>query len=98
MFLVGCLALVFPRVALVMVWLFGNGYLGRAIEPALWAVLGFFFLPLTTLVFAYASNSLGPPGQLTDLGWILVGLAALLDLGMLGGGRRATRRREERAR
>lgn len=92
--LIGCLALAFPRVALFLVWLFGGSYLSRAVEGEwIWLLLGFFFLPLTTLTFAYAVNSLGAPGDVPPLGWVLVGVAALLDLGLLGGGARGARRR-----
>jgi hypothetical protein len=95
--LVGCLAIAFPRIALFLVWLFGGGYLGRAYPGALWPLLGFFFLPLTTLTFAFAVNSMGAPGQVPPLGWLLVGLSVLADLGLLGrGGRDARRYRRER--
>lgn len=92
-FMLGCLGLAFPRLVLVLVWLFGGGYLGRAFESVLWPVLGFFFLPLTTLAFVYASNSLGAPGQVPPLGWVLVGLGALIDLGLVGNGERGRRHR-----
>ncbi|MEQ9498293.1 MAG: hypothetical protein RIT81_15580 [Deltaproteobacteria bacterium] len=95
MFLLGCLGLLFPRFVLVLVWLFGGGYIGRAFESFLWPVLGFFFLPLTTLAFVYAMNSLGTPGAVPPLGWVLVGLAALSDLGLIGNGERARRRRNQ---
>lgn len=91
--LVGCLALAFPRLMLVLVWLFTDGYLGRAIEETLFIVLGFLFLPLTTLAFAYSMNSLGAPGEVPPLGWVLVGVSVLIDFGLLGNGRRAARRR-----
>lgn len=94
-FLVGCLALGFPRLALIGVWLLGGGYLGRAYEHWAFPVLGFLFLPLTTLAFSYASNSLGTPGEVTPLGWLLVGLAVAADLGLIGGSRsRRFRRRD----
>jgi hypothetical protein len=84
---VGCLALLFPRVALFLVWLLGPvGYLGRAIDPWWWIALGFFFAPLTTLAFAYGVNSLTPAGDMPPLGWVLVAFGALIDLGLLGGG------------
>jgi hypothetical protein len=90
--LIGCLALAFPRLAVVLVWLFGGGYLARAYESSLWPILGFIFLPLTTLTFAYAMNSLGEPGAMSPLGWLLVGLSVAADLGMVGGGRSGARR------
>jgi hypothetical protein len=81
-----------PRLALFGLWLFGDGYLGRAYESTLWPLLGFFFLPMTTLAFAYGSNSLGAVGEVPDFGWLLVGIAVLLDLGLFGGGWRTRKR------
>lgn len=77
-------ALIFPRLVLVLIWLFSN-YLGRAYETVLWPVLGFLFLPLTTLAYAFAINSNG-----SVEGWYLgaVVLAVLIDLGIIGGSRR----------
>lgn len=78
-----------PRLALFSLWLFGGGYLARAFETALWPILGFFFLPVTTLAFAYGFNSLSPAGAVPDLGWLLVGVGAVIDLGLFGGGWRS---------
>ena len=75
-----------------MVWLFGGNYLARAYDTWLFVVLGFLFLPLTTLAFAYGMNSLGQPGQMPPLGWLLVALAAAADLGLIGGGGRSAQR------
>ncbi len=86
--LIGLALLGMPRLALFCLWLFGGGYIGRAYDQTWWPVLGFFFLPFTTLAFAYAMNSLRPAGEVPDLGWVLVGVAALLDLGMFSGTRR----------
>jgi hypothetical protein len=92
---VGCLALVFPRLALFLVWLLGGSYLDRAYDHWLWPLLGFFFLPLTTLTFAFGINSLGHGQAMPPLGWLLTGLAVAADLGMLsGGGRNAWRHRQ----
>jgi hypothetical protein len=100
--LLGCLALAFPRLAVFLTWLLGGDYLARAYEAPVWPLLGFVFLPLTTLTFAYGMNSLGAPGQMSPLGWLLVGLSAATDLGLLGGGRLSARRyqseRDSRAR
>ena len=89
--LVGCLAVVFPRLALFFVWLFGGDYLVRAYESWVFPLLGFLFLPLTTLSFAFGMNSLGSPGEMEPLGWLLVGLSALVDLGLWRGGAEGTR-------
>jgi hypothetical protein len=91
---VGCLALVFPRLALFLVWLLGGSYLDRAYDHWLWPLLGFFFLPLTTLTFAYGFNSLGHGQSMPPLGWLLTAIAVAADLGLLsGGGRNAWRNR-----
>lgn len=84
--LIGCLAAFFPRVSLALLWLFGGNYLERAFDEWLWPVLGFVFLPLTTLTFAYGMNSLGKPGEMEPLSWLLVAIALLFDLGVAGGG------------
>lgn len=90
--LIGALALIFPRLALAVVWLFGGGYLERAYEHWLFPVLGFLFLPLTTLAFAFGMNSLGSPGHMEPLGWLIVALAAAADLGIIGSSRRGAER------
>ncbi len=95
--LFGCLALASPRVALFLLWLFGGSYLTRAFDSH-WGfvVIGFFCLPLTTLAFAYAENTLSHGGPLTPLGWLVVGLAVAADLGLLGSGGRSAQRYRQR--
>ena len=96
---VGCLALLFPRVALALTWLFGGGYLERAYPHYVWPLLGFVFLPLTTLTFAFAVNSLGNAGGISPFGWLLTGIALLADVGLIGNGRsRLEERRRDRER
>src|SRR5688572_5591973 len=94
--LMGCLALAFPRVALFLVWLFGGNYLERAYDSILIPLLGFFFLPLTTLAFAYSQHSLSNGGHLSSVGWLLTIVALLIDIGLLGGGSQSARRWRER--
>ena len=75
--------LLFPRIVLVLVWLFSN-YLQRAFHSGLLLpMLGFLFLPLTTIVYAWELNS-GMPTAGINLVWLLI--AVILDLGGLGGG------------
>ena len=52
--IVGCFALLFPRVALVILAIVNLKYLDDAYQTVLWPVLGFFFAPLTTLAYAWA--------------------------------------------
>lgn len=89
--LVGCIAVSFPRVALFLVWFFGNDYFSRAFRSWLLPLLGFFFLPLTTLAFAFGMNSLGTPGEMPPLGWLLVIIALAGDLGLWSGGARGAK-------
>jgi hypothetical protein len=78
---IGCLALTAPRVTLALVVLFSS-YIGRAYQSTLWPLLGFFFMPLTTLAYAWAINSHGS----VDGGYlVVVVLAILIDLGIVGG-------------
>jgi hypothetical protein len=73
----------FPRVALVLMWVFST-YLERAFHGALLLpVLGFIFLPLTTIVYAWEINS-GMPTAGVNLLSLLI--AIIIDLGGLGGG------------
>lgn len=80
--LVGCLALVFPRLVLFIVYLTSN-YIGRAYETNLWPVMGFFFMPLTTIAYAWAVNS---NGTVTGGYLVVVVIAVLMDLGTTGNG------------
>lgn len=83
------IVLAFPRVALLLLF-FLSSYLERAYHNILILLLGFIFLPLTTLVYAYMVNNSLPIAGLNLL-WLL--LAALIDLGSLGGGGGHYRRR-----
>lgn len=87
---IGCLALCFPRVILVLVWLFGNGWLQGAYNGLLMPILGFIFLPLTTLAYAWAWHAGG--GTISGIGIVVIVIAVLVDLGMLGGGGSTARR------
>ena len=65
-----------------MVILFSN-YIGRAYDTTLWPLLGFFFMPLTTLSYAFAINS---NGSVDGMHLVLVVVTVLLDLGLVGAG------------
>jgi len=93
--MLGCAAVIFPRVVLFLVWLLGNRYLESAMG-ALVLILGFIFLPLTTLAYAYAAHSWSGPTGISIVGWGIVALAALIDLGSLRGGHGSYRRRRVR--
>jgi hypothetical protein len=81
--LLGCFALLTPRIVLLLVAIFTD-YLSRAYDNMIWPILGFFFLPLTTLAYAFAVNQTG--GNVSGFYLVIVVLAVLVDLGMIGGG------------
>lgn len=82
--------LLFPRVALVLMWLMSD-YLQRAFPSGLLVpIIGFFFLPLTTIVYAWEVNS-GMPTSGVNLIWLLI--AVVIDLGGLGSGARRQSRK-----
>jgi hypothetical protein len=84
---VGCLALSMPRLAIVLVVIFSD-FIGRAYDTLLWPLLGFFFMPLTTLAYAWAINS---RGSVDGMHLVVLVLAVLIDLGLIGGSSRARR-------
>lgn len=78
---VGCLALLTPRFAIVLVVIFSD-YIGRAFDSMIWPFLGFLFMPLTTLAYAWAINS---RGSVEGIQLAVVVIAVLMDLGLIGG-------------
>jgi hypothetical protein len=86
--LVVLVALISPRLALFFIWIF-NDLLSRAFDSWVLPLLGFFFLPWTTL--AYAGMWSTGTEAVTGFEWFVVGLAFVLDIsGWVGG--RASRR------
>lgn len=71
----------FPRIALVLMFFFST-YLERAYHGLLIPLLGFIFLPLTTLVYAWMVNSALP---IAGINLIILIVAVVVDLGGLGG-------------
>jgi hypothetical protein len=76
------LALISPRLALVVVWL-GSNILSRAFDNLLVPVIGFFLLPWTTLAYAVMWDT--GTHAVTGFEWFIVILAFLGDLGSYGG-------------
>lgn len=76
------LVLIGPRAAILVWWL---------VEPARWesafnsffvALLGFIFLPWTTLMYV----GVAPTGDVVGFDWVWLGLALVLDIAMYSGG------------
>ena len=87
-----CLVLIvflaFPRIALVLLFLLTN-YLQRAYHGLLLPFLGFLFLPLTTLAYAWMTNTRQPIAGINLLSLVV---AVVIDLGGLSGGEYHRRR------
>ncbi len=91
--LLALLAAISPRLVIFLLWIFTDR-LTIAFRSGWEGVLGFIFLPYTTLFYALVYA----PGKGVDaFGWVIVALGVLLDLSTLSAGRRARRRRDRRA-
>jgi hypothetical protein len=82
----GCLLLIlfliFPRIALLLIFFLSN-YLERAYHGLLVPLLGFIFLPLTTLVYAWMANTHQP---IAGINLLILIVAVVIDVGGLSGG------------
>jgi len=89
--LLAILALFVPRLVMVLLVIFSD-YLGAAYQTVFWPLLGFFFMPYTTLAYAWAKNS---HGSVDGFYLVVVIIAVLVDLGVIGGGAKASNRKWE---
>jgi hypothetical protein len=83
--LLALVALISPRLALILVWLFSD-LLSRAFDSWVLPLLGFFVLPWTTLAYAAFWDS---GRTVSGFEWFFVVLAFVIDLGAYAGGRRS---------
>jgi hypothetical protein len=88
--LLALIAFFFPRLVIILLVL-GGDYIGRAYASTLVPLLGFFFMPYTTLAYAWGINSGAP--QIEGFEIIVMVLAVLMDLGVIGGGATAGSKR-----
>ncbi len=91
----GCLlflaAMVAPRVVMVFIWLLTPWF--RVFNTYLWPVLGFVFMPYTTLAYMGAILN---TGGLRGVWVVLLVLAVLVDISHWGGGTTVRRRGRRR--
>ena len=76
--LLGCLAISAPRLVILLVWLTSDYF--AVYQTRIWPFLGFLFLPLTTLAYAFAMHYGGM--QWTPIGVAALVTAVLVDLGL----------------
>ena len=81
-----------PRLAIVLLAVF-TSFFEKAYDGLLLPLLGFLFLPFTTLAYAWAINS---RGEVAGVQEVVLIIAVLADLGVFSGGARERRRRSRR--
>ena len=86
------LALMVPRLVLAVLWVFTD-YFGRVFESWLWPVVGFVFMPYTTV--AYVAAKLNSESGVSGWWLVLIILAVMADVGAWGGSGRRGRERLE---
>jgi hypothetical protein len=87
--LVLILVLAFPRIVLAALFFFST-YIERAYHGLLLPLLGFIFVPLTTLAYAWMINTHRP---IEGVNLLILVIAVVVDLGGIGGGARQRSRR-----
>jgi uncharacterized oligopeptide transporter (OPT) family protein len=86
--LLALLMVAFPRLAIVLLYLFTN-YFVRPYHSLILLILGFLFLPLTTIVYAWIVNAREP---VAGIYLVAIIVAVLADVGVLSGGEYNRRR------
>jgi hypothetical protein len=71
-----------PRFAIILWWLFDPSRWSSAFSTFIFPVLGFIFLPWTTLMFV----AVAPLGHVTGFDWVWLGLAVGVDIMIDAGG------------
>jgi hypothetical protein len=87
--LVALIALFLPRLVIALLAFFTT-YMSTAYQTFIWPLLGFLFMPYTTLAYAWAINS---NGSVNGIYLVVVVIAVLVDLGSTGGSTRVRRTR-----
>lgn len=80
----------FPRIALLLMWIFTN-YVDRAFSGFLLPLLGLIFLPFTTIMFCLVYSPAA--GGVVGANWMWVALGLLLDIMSYSSGGHGQRQR-----
>jgi hypothetical protein len=70
-----------PRAGILLWWLMQPLRWEVAFNSFIWPMLGFLFLPWTTLMYVLVL-----PGGVTGFDWVWIGLSVLSDISMYAGG------------
>lgn len=87
--LLALIALFLPRLVIALLALLTT-YMSSAYNTLIWPLLGFLFMPYTTLAYAFAINS---NGSVSGLYLVVVVIAVLADIGAFGGAGAVHKRR-----
>jgi len=91
--LLALIVFAFPRAVLVVMFLFTN-YLQHAYHGILIPLLGFLFLPVTTIVYAWLVNTGSlVHGDISGGNLLILIIAVIIDMGGFGSGEWHRRRR-----
>jgi hypothetical protein len=72
------LAVSFPRIGLLIMWVFTSWVEIAFDDNWFWALLGLIFLPFATLM--YVIVEVATVGDINFGGWLLIGVGALMDV------------------
>jgi hypothetical protein len=72
-----------PRLAMLVWWIIHPIYVNRSFDHWIWGILGWIFLPWTTLMYIAIY-----PGGIIGFDWILLGLGVFSDMATYFGGYR----------
>jgi hypothetical protein len=73
-----------PRLGILVMWLIPQGQrlMNMAFNTFIWPLLGFIFLPWTTLMYAIVYG----PNGLVGFDWVWLGIGVVLDIATWSGG------------
>ena len=80
--LLALVALLFPRLVIIVLWFFTEWFTG-VFNTLLWPALGFFFLPITMLWYSVVIKQYA--GEWTTGNIVIMVIAILIDMGSWGG-------------
>ena len=83
---VTALLLAGPRLAILVWWIYTPLYISTLFQSWIWPLLGWFFLPWTTLMYMTVANPGG--GGIIGFDWIILGLGVFADMATYFGGYR----------